>query len=250
MPYGSSNTGFTGGMLTGAQIDQRRRGGAPPGYVNTGSQGTNTGPAGGLRDPNVYDRDPNYNKERVGDAAADASVKALTDLSTGGAAGDRTLPPRIGGAGGGAPAGGGTVPPRIGAPTGPDHATLQASQDAELLRAKEKQGQIATSSLTGLREALGSRQMLGSGVEGMATADVANEAAGNLSDLNVQHLKDADDSARRLAELSYNGDITQRGQDMGASATYRGQDITQRGQDISAQRSPLDLISILKSLVY
>jgi hypothetical protein len=197
----------------------------------------------------------------AGKAALDAlkGVSSSSGASSGANAGSGAgLPPRVGsgsgtGAGGGAGvgSGAGSVAP-IQAPD------LKASQDAELLRAKEKQGQIATSSLTGLREALGARQMLGSGAEGMATADVANEAAGNLSDLNVAQMKDSDESARRLAELSYNGAITQRGQDIGADVAYRGQDVTQRGQDIGSQNAAAALeyqqqqqiLNALKGLVY
>lgn len=248
-----TNTGFTGGMLNNATlIDQRRRGGAPAGYKDTGFNGTNQGPAGGLRDPHVYERDADFNKERVGDASADALLKKLAGASSG-TGGAGTTTPGAGTGTGGTPVGAppvapGQIPPPVPAPD------IHAAQDAELLRAKEKQGQIATSSLTGLREALGDRQMLGSGAEAMATADVAGQAAGNLSDLNVSQMKEADESARRLAELSYNGGVTQRGQDIGAGVAYRGQDVTSRGQDLAAANANMSqqqqLIAALRSLVY
>jgi hypothetical protein len=121
---------------------------------------------------------------------------------------------------------------------------LNRTTQQNLLRAKERQGQIAQSSLTGLREALGARQMLGSGAEAQATGDVASSAAQSLTDINRQGLIQEDEQARQLAALSYSGGITQRGQDIGlmgqnqrAGLEARGQDINaalgQRGQDVS-----------------
>lgn len=212
-------------------------------------------PSGGLGPGSYVPKTP---QEQASDAAANAATNIASNLGT-----SPTVP---GATGGGSPAsvpripepgGSGTpgsagnvgsngIPPPVPAPD------IKAAQDAEMLRAKEKQGQIAASSLSGLHEALGDRQMLGSGAESMATADVANEAAGNLSDLNVAQMKEANDQAERLAELSYNGGIAQRGQDIGAQVAYRGQDVTQRGQDL--QRNPvlqnIDILNALKGLIY
>ena len=133
-------------------------------------------------------------------------------------------------------------------------AQMQAGMDAALLRAKEKQGQIARSALTGLREALGERQMLGSGAEAQATGDITAAALGSLSDVNREQLIQGDENARRLAELSYQGSIQQRGQDI----TARGQDIqaalgdanigqAQATQYFDQQQA---LLNALKGLVY
>ena len=109
----------------------------------------------------------------------------------------------------------------VGGPVTPPSA--KAGTDAALLRAKERQGQIGRSALTGLHEALGERGVLGSGLEAGATADVASASAQGLSDVNREQLIQEDDIARRLAELSYTGSIQQR-----------GQDITARGQNLNA----------------
>lgn len=117
--------------------------------------------------------------------------------------------------------------PGVPAPVAPSST---AGSNAALLRAKERAGQIAQSGLTGLREALGARQMLGSGAEAQATGDLAATAMGSIADVNREQLIQDDETARRMAELSYQGSISQRGQDI----TARGQDVTARGQDISA----------------
>jgi hypothetical protein len=123
----------------------------------------------------------------------------------------------------------------------------QAGQDAALLRAKEKQGQIARSSLTGLREALGERQMLGSGAEAQATGEVASQAAQGISDVNREQLIQNDENARRLAELSYQGQIQQRGQDV----TARGQDLqaaaAREGRAFSQQQQ---ILQALQGMLY
>lgn len=104
--------------------------------------------------------------------------------------------------------------------------TVPSGTNAAMLRAKERAGQLARSSVSGLRAVLGERGMLGSGVEGRATTNIATEALKQISDVNrEQAIKEADQAAR-FAELGYQGAITQR-----------GQDITMRGQDIGAQQA-------------
>jgi hypothetical protein len=113
--------------------------------------------------------------------------------------------------------------------------------NAALLRAKERQGQIGRSALTGLHDALGERGVLGSGIEGQGTADIAGQALSGISDVNREQQIQDTETARQMAGLKYQGGITQRGQDIGA----RGQDISAhtaergfalgaRGQDINA----------------
>lgn len=141
----------------------------------------------------------------------------------------------------------------VGAAVTSPAAGAQAGMDAALLRAKEKQGQIARSALTGLHEALGERQMLGSGAEANATSDIAQSAAQGISDVNREQLIQGDENARKLAELTYQGGIQQRGQDI----TARGQDIqaalgdqsagqTQSSQYFNQQQAILDALKALQ----
>ena len=108
-------------------------------------------------------------------------------------------PAPVGGA-----ASGGAVP-GVPAPVAPSST---GGSNAALLRAKERAGQIATSGLTGLREALGARQMLGSGAEAQATGDLASDAMRSIADVNREQLIQDDETARRMGELSYQGAIS------------------------------------------
>lgn len=137
------------------------------------------------------------------------------------------------------------------------NAKAQTAQDAALNRAKEQAGLVARSSLEGLRGALGERGVLGSGAEANATGDIASSAAGQIGDVISQGLKENSSLARDLGQLSYQGalqgrgqDIQMRGQDInerlglrGYDVQERGQDITQRGQDINADLADRNLLS-------
>lgn len=133
-----------------------------------------------------------------------------------------------------------------------------AAQAAAFAHAKDQVGQIGQGSLTGLRSALGSRGMLGSGGESRATASVANRGMGELGDVARSQAIDKSGLDERTATTNYTGQISQRGQDV----TSRGQDlsadaarrqidaslaatgytgaITQRGQDILAAQAAAD----------
>lgn len=130
---------------------------------------------------------------------------------------------------------------------------LPKGTDAALLRAKDQQGQIARSAVTGLRSVLGERGMLDSGAEAGAMGDIANSALGSISNVNREGLIQNEETQRQFGLAKYQGDVTQRGQDIGesndirgnstamrgqdinAAVSQRGQDISARGQDISAQ---------------
>lgn len=124
-------------------------------------------------------------------------------------------------------------------------ADFSAAEQAAFARAKDKVGETTQGALTGLRSALGSRGLLGSGLEGKQTARIFTEGQGQLGDVARGQAIDAANQAQKNAELQYSGGITQRGQNLTAQqaanalaaqlqmADYSGQ-ITQRGQDISA----------------
>ena len=167
-------------------------------------------------------------------------------------------PPRTTSGGGGTAGGGGQAPPREPAPAGvgredpvsisPSMAGLgqldeagASAQRAVFGRAKDRAGQIASSALSGLRSALASRGVLGSGMETQGTVDAAMQGAGLIADTSREEaIQEAQrgERAREFqtqAQLQQRGqDISQRGQDLGQILGVRGQDITQRGQDVSA----------------
>lgn len=124
----------------------------------------------------------------------------------------------------------GTIPPPGGGVGGPGGSS---STNANLLRAKEQQGQIARSSLTGLRSALGATGMLGSGAEAEATAGLAGDAMSGISNINRQGYIEDEETARQNTAMGYQGAITQR-----------GQDITSRGQTMNA------ILQALRSQAY
>lgn len=159
------------------------------------------------------------------------------------------------GAGGG---GGISAPTRLQAPSSVD------ANDALFARAKDKIGQVGRSALTTLRSHLASVGQAG-GPEGKVAGSVINQGVQSLGDiLREQTIQDSE-RARDDARLDFEGqisqrgqDITSRGQDIGAGVTTRGQDldyssaasrlandlalgtyqgqITQRGQDLASQR--------------
>ncbi len=124
---------------------------------------------------------------------------------------------------------------------------MTAADDAAFSRARDTVGQTTRASLTALRSALGGRGQLGGGGELRGTASVVNEGQRELADTSRQRAITEGDRAAHNAELSYTGNITQRGQNMTAAeaadalaarlkeVSYQG-DITQRGQDISAMQ--------------
>lgn len=167
------------------------------------------------------------------------SMMGLSAAASGGGNAPIAMPgvPSSGGSGG---SGGGS--------TGSGYSHLapvdtSAAESASFNHAKEQVGQSATGALTGLRSALGSRGMLGSGLEERGTAAAATTAEGQLGDVSREQATTRANLAQKNAETNFTGDITQRGQDFQkeeaanslagtmAMGGYSGQ-ITQRGQDI------------------
>lgn len=177
------------------------------------------------------------------------SSTTRTGGSAGGALGGAQLPTvqMGGGAGvqmpggpGGTPGGASPQVPHIGAP---DNTAANAAQFA---RAKDQTGEITRGAMTGLRSSMGARNMLGSGIEGRGTAAAINKGAGQLGDVVREQAIQGSDQANANAVTGYQGDISQRGQDLSSqqaanslaanreATQYQGQ-ISQRGQDISRE---------------
>ncbi len=211
----------------------------------------------------------------AGSAIKAESVASGVPLPTGvvgptGSIAPPSLPPSVQGlslaAGGSTPLGGvsgvsgGTTPGGMagggsGSPasSGSGYAHLapvdtSAAEAASFAKAKDQVGSEATGSLTGLRSALASRNMLGGGLEERGTVAAGTAAEGQLGDVTRQQAVTRADLAQKNAETNFTGDIAQRGQDFQkeeagntlaadlAKTTYQGQ-ITQRQQDIQYQTS-------------
>lgn len=137
-----------------------------------------------------------------------------------------------------APPGGGGTPGGGATPGG------TSASDAIFNRAKDKVGQASQGALTGLRESMGARGMLGSGLESRGTEQIAEKGLGELGDTVRQQAITEADIARQQQALGYQGSITQRGQDMSLAA----QSMIAKNQQAAQQAQMLQgLLSVLPS---
>lgn len=119
-----------------------------------------------------------------------------------------------GGAGGGA------------AVTMPD---TSAATGAAFARGKDQAGSTARAAVNALNDEMGSANMLGSGQEGTQLRQITEHAAAGSNELTreqaIQDATNANDNAR----MTYQGNITQRGQDINAQqqAAQRQQQMVQ-----------------------
>lgn len=144
------------------------------------------------------------------------------------------------GGGGGAPGGGGGAPGGApGGQMGTGYAQFKApdttaATDAAFGRAKDQVGLESRGALTGLAGAMAGRGTVGSGVEGRGQQAIIQSGQQQLADTSRQSAITAADLAQKNAELSFSGQLTQRGQDITHGDTFNNQLLTQRGQDITA----------------
>lgn len=93
-----------------------------------------------------------------------------------------------------------------------------AARNAAFARAKDQAGLIGNSAMQGLTDAMGARGIHGSTIEQEGIGNVLAGAAGGMGEFNREQL---------LSDLARSGDV--------ANQTYQG-NITQRGQDIQQQQ--------------
>jgi hypothetical protein len=146
------------------------------------------------------------------------------------------------------PTGGGPGGSGAPAPAQLQHVDTSAANAAAFARAKDQVGQTTKGAMTALKSVLASSGRLGSGSESRGSASVVNRGAQNLSDVSRQQAITDADIARHEAETNYQGDITQRGQDLESSraaaelaerareAEFSG-NISMRGQDLAFRAS-------------
>lgn len=97
-----------------------------------------------------------------------------------------------------------------------DTAGQQAADNAAFARAKEMAGQNAQAAVQALKGAMDSRGMTGSTVEGQALSGVVGGAGQDISQFLTNQAMQTAEGNRRRAETQYQGNITQRGQDLDA----------------------------------
>jgi hypothetical protein len=91
---------------------------------------------------------------------------------------------------------------------GMDAGAADAARRAAFARAKDTAGQTARASLDALNNVLGSRGLMGSGYEGMATSNVIADTAGDINDFTreqtIQDLAAIEKERDRVYQASEN----------------------------------------------
>lgn len=114
---------------------------------------------------------------------------------------------------------------------------MDAANAAAFAAAKDQTGQEARGALTGLAGAMAGRGISGSGVEGRGQVGVVNQGQQELGAASRQQAVNQATLAETNALASYQGDVTQRGQNIENMNAQTGFGVTQRGQDIGAQQA-------------
>jgi hypothetical protein len=133
----------------------------------------------------------------------------------------------------------GETPPREAAPTPlnrvamPTPAAEAPSASMGFARAKDQSGRIGNAALRALKDQMTERGISGSGVEGQLTNNILGDVARGQSEAAFQQQLEADRQAWDAKQMGYQGDITQRAQDLGLSSAGFSGGIQQRGQDMS-----------------
>jgi hypothetical protein len=104
------------------------------------------------------------------------------------------------------------------------HASVQGSEAdaraAAFSRAKDQAGKIARASLTSIAEQIAGRGISGSGIEALRAAGAIGGAGDELQELTRDQLVADNNRAADISDMSYQGGITQRGQDLSARQSY------------------------------
>jgi hypothetical protein len=102
---------------------------------------------------------------------------------------------------------------------------MSAQEDAvragAFARAKDQTGELAASQLRGVQGEMAGRGLSGSPLEALRSAGVMGGARGGLDQVIQQQLLQDLARASEVANLQYQGGITQRGQDLNAQASQR-----------------------------
>lgn len=201
-PYDPMRVGYGGRPALASTV------GPAPGYQQQQTLATN---AGYTWDPveNQYVKTGASKGKNAGEA-----LKALQDASGLNLLGSYNTS----GSGGGL---GGPLPPTV---NYPDNS---AARNAAFARAKDQAGQTSRAAIEALRGQLAGRGLLGSGIEGGQTAEIIAQAAQGPNEVTrEQAIQDALNAAH-VADISYQGGITQRGQDISALEAERARQAQQ-----------------------
>jgi len=93
-------------------------------------------------------------------------------------------------------------------------AEADAARAAAFARAKDQAGQTARASLDALMNVVGERGLAGGGYERSAAKGVIGDASGTINDFTREQLIQDLNNQQHVNDLKYQGDISQRGQDL------------------------------------
>lgn len=93
----------------------------------------------------------------------------------------------------------------------------QAARDAAFARAKEQAGSTALSSLTAFKDIMAGSGKMGSSLEAGGMSDIVGGGANNLNEFTRDQLMLDLNRAADISDQEYQGNITQRGQDITAN---------------------------------
>jgi len=122
--------------------------------------------------------------------------------------------------------------PRV---SGPSAAPYQG-QTLAFSRAKDASSRIHGKALQALKDQMTSRGISGSGIEADATAEMLTDAANYQSGADLAQAIASDERGWEGTKLGYQGDLSQRGQDLGLNTSTTGFGVSQRGQDIGVNQ--------------
>lgn len=112
-----------------------------------------------------------------------------------------------------------------GAPQHVDFGGLSGAEDAAqantFARAKDRAGDIGRSAMNSLAGVMGARGLTGSGLAANAAGGVINQQANQLGEVSRDQAITGANMARQRASEMYQGNITQRGQDIVANDSQR-----------------------------
>jgi hypothetical protein len=115
--------------------------------------------------------------------------------------------------------GGEGTAPRVSMTPGGDETAARA---AAFARAKEQAGATARASLRSLQGVMDERGMTGSSTEAAQTGGVLGGAVNTVGDFTREQLMQDLGRAERIADMTYQGNITQRGQDLNRQQALLG----------------------------
>lgn len=131
---------------------------------------------------------------------------------------------------------------------GPSAAPYQG-QTLAFSRAKDASTRIHGKALQALKDQMTSRGISGTGLEGELTADMLTDAANYQSGADLAQAIASDERGWEGAKLGYQGDLSQRGQNLGLNTSTTGFGVSQRGQDIGVNQGNNNMALALAQLL-